>query len=104
MGCWAALYSGQTVLANCVAGFRVRQSVSTTGSETILVPVVNGAEVGSTFTVVAGRAYTLRLRVHCPEMYRFAQPYYCMVDGVVQEFGNTSATEGAAADRVRSGG
>lgn len=90
-GVLGGFYSGQKVLANCFAGFRVRQSVSATGNETLLVGLVNGAEVGSPFTVVEGQAYTLRLRLHCPEMYRFAQPYYCMADGAVQGFGSSTA-------------
>ncbi len=56
----------------------------------MLVPVVNGAEVGTVFTPIAGHAYTLRLRLHCVEMQRVMQRYYCMVDGVVQGFGIAS--------------
>ncbi len=89
-GMLAGMYEGVTELANCFAGFRVRQSVSGTGSVTVIVPVVNGAEVGTVFTPVAGHAYTLRLRLHCVEMQRVMQRYYCMVDGVVQNFGNPS--------------
>jgi len=89
-GMLAGMYEGVTELANCFAGFRVRQSVSGTGSVTVIVPVVNGGEVGTVFTPVAGHAYTLRLRLHCVEMQRVMQRYYCMVDGVVQNFGNPS--------------
>ena len=90
-GTLAGFYSGQAVLANCFAGFRVRQSVSTTGGVTVLVPVVNGAEVGTVYTPVAGHSYTLRLRLYCAEMLRIPQVFYCMVDGVVQEFGGDGA-------------
>ncbi len=83
----AGFYNGAVTLTNCFAGFRVRQSVSTTGGVTVLVPVMNGAEVGSVFTPIAGHKYTLRLRLYCPEMQRIPQRYYCMVEGVVQEFG-----------------
>jgi hypothetical protein len=89
-GMLAGMYAGTTVLANCFAGFRVRQSVSGTGGVTLLVPVVNGAEVGSTFTPIAGHQYTLRLRLHCVEMQRVMQLYYSMVDGVVESFGSAS--------------
>lgn len=82
-GMLAGFYQGTPVLANCFAGFRVRQSSGTT----VLVPVVNGAEVGTVFTPVAGHSYTLRLRLHCVETQRVMQPHYCMVDGVVQSFG-----------------
>ena len=87
-GMLAGMYQGLMVLANCFAGFRVRQSVSGTGGVTVIVPVVNGAEVGTVFTPIAGHAYTLRLRLHCVEMQRVMQRYYCMVDGVVQGFGS----------------
>jgi hypothetical protein len=85
-GMLAGMYEGTPVLANCFAGFRVRQS----DGNTVLVPVVNGVEVGTAFTPVAGRRYTLRLRLHCVEMQRVMQRYYCMVDGVVQGFGSGS--------------
>jgi len=85
-GMLGGMYQGTPVLANCFAGFRVRQSSGTT----VLVPVVNGAEVGTVFTPLAGHAYTLRLRLHCVEMQRVMQRYYCMVDGVVQGIGSAS--------------
>ena len=94
-GMLAGFYGGETILANCFAGFRVRQSVSTTGGVTVLVPVVNGAEVGTVFTPVAGHNYTLRLRLYCAEMLRLPQVYYCMVDGVVQQFGGDGAFSAA---------
>ena len=86
-GMLAGFYAGSPVVANCFAGFRVRQSASATGGVTVVVPVVNGIEEGSTFTPVSGHRYTLRLRLFSPEMQRVPQRYYCMVDGVVQEFG-----------------
>jgi hypothetical protein len=60
------------------------------GGVTLLVPVLNGVEVGSTFTPVAGHPYTLRLRLHCVELQRVMQLYYSMVDGVVESFGSAS--------------
>ena len=86
-GMLGGMYDGTSVLANCFAGFRVRQSVSGTGGVTQVVPVVNGVEIGTVFTPVAGHLYTLRLRLRCVEMQRVMQRYYCMVDGVVQGFG-----------------
>jgi hypothetical protein len=87
-GMLAGMYPGLAMLTDCFAGFRVRQSVSGTGSVTVVVPLVNGVEVGTVFTPVAGHAYTLRLRLHCVEMQRVLQRYYCMVDGVIQGFGD----------------
>ncbi len=89
-GTLGGMYAGTPELANCFAGFRVRQSVSGTGGVTVVVPVVDGTEVGTVFTPVAGHLYTLRLRLHCVEMQRVHQRYYCMVDGVIDGFGNQS--------------
>jgi hypothetical protein len=89
-GMLAGMYPGPVELATCFAGFRVRQSTSGTGGVTIIVPVLSGAEVGTSFTPLAGHTYTLRLRLHCVEMQRVMQRYYCMVDGVVEGFGDLS--------------
>ncbi len=93
-GLLAGFYNGGLLLSNCFAGFRVRQSVSTTGGVTVVVPLVNGVETGTMFTPASGHRYTLRLRLFCVEMQRVPQRYYCMVDGAVQEFG---AVTGVAA-------
>jgi hypothetical protein len=82
-GVVCGLYSGATQSANCFVGYNVRQSSGSTG----VVPFVNGAEVGTVFTLLEGHTYTLRIRLHCVEMQRVLQTYYAMVDGVVQAFG-----------------
>ncbi len=82
-GVLCGLYSGSTQRANCFAGYNVRQ----TGGSTIVVPFVNGAEVGTPYTLLSGHTYTLRIRLHCVEMQRVMQTYYAMVDGAVQAFG-----------------
>lgn len=87
-GMLAGMYQGLPVLAECFAGFRVRQSVSGTGGVTVIVPVVSGAETGTVFTPITGHSYTLRMRLHSVEMQRVLQRYYCMVDGVIEGFGN----------------
>ena len=82
-GVICGLYSGTVSRANCFAGYNVRQS----GGSTLVVPFVNGAEVGTPLTVLAGHTYTLRMRLHCVETERVRQVYYAMVDGVVENFG-----------------
>ncbi len=82
-GILCGLYSGATQRANCFAGYNVRQS----GGATVLTPFVNGAEVGTTYTLLSGHAYSLRIRLHAPEMQRVLQTYYPRVDGVIQSFG-----------------
>src|SRR5438270_2201901 len=82
-GVVCGLYSGATQSANCFVGYNVRQS----GGATVIAPFVNGAEIGTVFTMLEGHVYTLRIRLHCVEMERVRQTYYAMVDGVVEAFG-----------------
>ncbi len=82
-GVVCGLYSGLVSRANCFAGYNVRQS----GGSTLVVPFVNGTEVGTAFTALAGHAYTFRIRLHCVETQRVRQTYYAMVDGAVEAFG-----------------
>ncbi|MGP8259591.1 MAG: hypothetical protein ACLQM6_06510 [Acidobacteriaceae bacterium] len=82
-GILCGLYSGTTQRTNCFAGYNVRQS----GGSTVLTPYVNGAEVGTTYTLLSGHTYTFRIRLHSPEMQRVLQTYYARVDGVITQFG-----------------
>jgi hypothetical protein len=83
-GMLASFYNGLLTPEGCFAGIRVRPDGS---GNTLLAAVVNGAEVGTTFTLVAGHTYALRVRVHAVEAHRVSQRYYVMVDGVVEGFG-----------------
>jgi hypothetical protein len=87
-GVVCGLYSGTIQSANCFAGYNVRQS----GGATVVVPFVNGAEVGTVFTLLEGHIYTLRIRLYCVEVQRVLQTYYAMVDGAVQAFGEGVVT------------
>jgi hypothetical protein len=87
-GVVCGLYSGVTQSANCFVGYNVRQS----GGATVAVPFVNGAEVGTVYTLLVGHIYTLRIRLHCVEMQRVLQTYYAMVDGAVEAFGGGVVT------------
>jgi hypothetical protein len=82
-GILCGLYSGTVSKATCFAGYNVTQS----GGNTVLTPMVNGAAVGTAFTIAAGHLYTLRVRLHCVEMQRVLQAYYAMVNGTVESFG-----------------
>jgi hypothetical protein len=82
-GVLCGLYSGTTQRYNCFAGYNVRQSAGST----VITPFVNGAEVGTTFTLLSGHTYTLRIRLHSPEMQRVLQTYYTRVDGAIEAFG-----------------
>lgn len=82
-GVLLGLYSGAVERDNCVAGYNIRQS----GGNTVLTPYVNGAETGTTYTLVSGHSYTVRIRVHSPEFQRVLQTYYARVDGAITAFG-----------------
>jgi hypothetical protein len=71
-GILCGLYSGAIGIANCVAGYRVQ----TSGSNTILVPLVEGNEVGTAFTLQAGHSYILRIHVHSMELQRMLNSYF----------------------------
>lgn len=71
-GVLCGLYAGTVSIPNCVAGFRVR----TSGSNTIVVPLVEGNEVGTEFTLQAGHSYIFRLHVHSQEMQRMLNSYF----------------------------
>lgn len=94
VGMLAGFYEGTSVLANCFAGFRVRQTTSSDSGVptgvTGIVPVVDGTEVGTVYAPAAGHFYTLRVRLHCVEMQRVMQRYYSMADGVIESFGSAS--------------
>jgi len=87
VGVLAGLYAGATLQANCLAGFSIKQS----GGYTVLTPLVNGAETGTTFTIVSGHVYTLRMRLMSRETVRVKQLYYAMINGKVQAFGGGQA-------------
>ncbi|MBB5057241.1 hypothetical protein HDF16_001926 [Granulicella aggregans] len=82
-GVLCGLFNGPVSVVNCFAGYNIRNSSGTT----LLTPLINGVEVGTTFTIAAGHTYTLRVRLNCPEQQRLLQTYYCMVDGIVESFG-----------------
>ena len=82
-GILCGLYSGIVVQSNCFVGYNVRQS----GGLTLVTPLLNGVEVGTSYTALDGHRYTLRIRLHCAEMQRVKQTYYARVEGVVESFG-----------------
>jgi hypothetical protein len=82
-GVLCGLYTGPIQRSNCFAGYNVRQS----GGVTIITPYVNGAETGTSYTILPGHIYTLRIRLHSVEMQRVLQTYYARVDGVIEAFG-----------------
>jgi hypothetical protein len=90
-GLLGGLYSGAVNLGNCFAGFRVR----TSGGALLLVAVVNGSEVGTIYTLTPSHAYTLRIRLHFPELVRSLATYYSVgTAGVVARGGGLTNSAG----------
>jgi hypothetical protein len=87
-GVLCGLYSGTAQRTNCFAGYNVRQS----GGSTLITPFVNGAEIGTSYTVLSGHSYTFRIRLHSPEMQRVLQTYYTRADGAIESFGGGAVT------------
>lgn len=71
-GVLCGLYSGAVEIANCLAGFRV----TTSGTNTLVMPLVQGNEVGTSYTLQAGHNYILRIRVHSVELQRMLNSYF----------------------------
>ncbi len=92
-GVLCGLYTGAITRANCFAGYNVRQ----TGGATMVTPFINGGEVGTSYTILAGHVYTLRMRLHCAETERVFQTFYAMVDGLVYNYGGGAVTAGMQA-------
>lgn len=82
-GVLLGFYDGAVVRGQCVAGVRARGAAG----EHRFVALVNGVEQPATYEFAAGHSYTLRVRLHCPEMQRVRTRYAALVDGVLQEFG-----------------
>ncbi len=82
-GVLCGLYSGAVGIGNCIAGFRVR----TSGSNTIVIPLVDGNEVGTTFTLQTEHNYILRIHVHSQELQRMLNSYFSYGAGGPAVFG-----------------
>lgn len=85
-GVLCGLYDGTVGIENCVAGFRVR----TSGANTIVVPLLNGNEVGTAYTLQPEHSYILRLHVHSRELQRMLNSYFSYgADGPIVYGGGT---------------
>lgn len=95
-GIVGGFYNGPASLANCFAGFNLRQS----SGNTIATPLLNGIETGSSLTVLPGHSYTLRVRMHCAELLRVQQSFYALVEGpdgaAIEQFGQGTNPAAAA--------
>ncbi len=77
-GIVAGFFTGLETAAGCTAGFQVTAQQGT-GAVT-LQPVVQGTQVGTTFSLNSANQYSLRIRIHCPECQRARAIYYSFGD------------------------
>ena len=84
-GQMAAVYSGLIQTSDCIAGFAVTSAVGT--GVVSVAPLVGGTIAGPSYTLTAGAQYTLRMRLHCPDVERIDQWYRVVGDAGLVEFG-----------------
>ncbi|WP_263355806.1 hypothetical protein [Acidicapsa ligni] len=84
-GILAGLYGGAILAANCVAGFAVTAAVGT--GVVSVAALVQGVVAGASYVLNAANQYTLRVRLHCPEVERVTQAYRVVGDAGLVEFG-----------------
>lgn len=77
-GIIAGFFNGGAAAADCIAGFQATAQQGT-GAVT-LQPWIQGCAAGTTFPVNPQNSYTLRIRVHCPELERLRAMYYSFGD------------------------
>jgi len=83
VGVLTGLYGGPIQQANCIAGWSVTQS----GGNTVLQPLIAGIPTGTSYILDPNHLYRLGIRLHATEPQRVRQTYYARVDGVLQAFG-----------------
>ncbi len=74
----AGFFSGGAAATNCLAGFQVTAQQGTGAA--VLQPLIQGCAAGTTFSINSQNSYTLRVRVHCPELERARAMYYAFGD------------------------
>ncbi len=85
-GIVGGFFTGSQTTDECVAGF---QATAQQGTGAVsLQPIVMGAASGSSYSLSAANQYTLRVRVHCPEMERQLAAYFaCGDNGAIAKGG-----------------
>jgi hypothetical protein len=87
-GVLAGFFTGTNTQAQCVAGFQV---IAAQGTGAVSVqPLILGNPSGPTYALNPANQYTLRLRVHCPEMERELQVYRSFGDSGAITLGGQS--------------
>jgi hypothetical protein len=87
-GVLAGFFTGTNRQLDCTAGFHV-MAAQGTGAVSVQ-PLIQGYPAGSSYALSAANQYTLRLRVHCPEMERELQVYRTLGDNGAITLGGQS--------------
>jgi hypothetical protein len=92
-GALAGFFVGQNTQDACIAGF-LATAQNGTGAVT-LQPLVQGSPVGTAYAINPAYQYTLRVRVHCPEIVRELAYYRSFGDsGEITYGGQLNAAPG----------
>ncbi len=84
-GILAGFFVGMMTLPACTAGFQV---TSQQGAGAVSVqPIVQGTANGTTYAINPANQYTLRVRVHCPEIERVSAIYRSYGDSGAISYG-----------------
>ncbi|MGA8728619.1 MAG: hypothetical protein WB608_07710 [Terracidiphilus sp.] len=89
-GIMAGFFVGMMTLPACTAGFQVT-SQQGTGAVSVQ-PIIEGAANGTTYAINPANQYTLRVRVHCPEIERASAIYRSFGDSGAISCGGQSGT------------
>jgi len=87
-GVLAGLFQGLNTQSTCLAGFQVTAQQGT-GAVT-LHPLIQGNVAGASYAVNPANQYTLRARVHCPDIERTLSIYRSFGDSGAITFGGQS--------------
>jgi hypothetical protein len=88
-GVLAGFFTGTNTQLDCTAGFQV-SAAQGTGAVSVQ-PLIQGYAAGSSYPLNPANQYTLRLRVHCPEVERELQVYRSFGDsGAITQGGQSN--------------
>ena len=87
-GVLAGFFTGTNIQLDCTAGFQV-SAAQGTGAVSVQ-PLIQGFPAGSSYPLNPADQYTLRLRVHCPEIERELQVYRSFGDNGAITIGGQS--------------
>lgn len=86
----AGFFQGLNTQSTCLAGFQVTAQQGT--GAVSLQPLIEGSVSGSSYTIDPANKYTLRVRVHCPDLERMLSIYRSFGDEGAITFGGQSNT------------